>query len=164
MWEPPAIQKQKVLWLLTFAPTLYRTVEWIWWVDARLVMMIFVKMGASFLTVSFGGGGCLQYEPELFPGLIYRMKQPKIVLLIFVSGKIVLTGAKVYAPLTLGQWFMVLVAWSVNGAICWACGVTTWEFIMSSINHSQSGGRRVLSCLCDSLIHWRSWGRVQALF
>ena len=37
----------------------------------------------------------LQYEPELFPGLIYRMKQPKIVLLIFVSGKIVITGAKV---------------------------------------------------------------------
>lgn len=35
------------------------------------------------------------YEPELFPGLIYRMIQPKIVLLIFVSGKIVLTGAKV---------------------------------------------------------------------
>jgi TATA-box binding protein (TBP) (component of TFIID and TFIIIB) len=38
----------------------------------------------------------VQYEPELFPGLIYRMKQPKIVLLIFVSGKIVLTGAKVH--------------------------------------------------------------------
>lgn len=37
----------------------------------------------------------VQYEPELFPGLIYRMKQPKIVLLIFVSGKIVITGAKV---------------------------------------------------------------------
>src|SRR5277367_1748676 len=36
-----------------------------------------------------------QYEPELFPGLIYRMVNPKIVLLIFVSGKIVLTGAKV---------------------------------------------------------------------
>ncbi|VDP75004.1 unnamed protein product [Echinostoma caproni] len=35
------------------------------------------------------------YEPELFPGLIYRMTKPKIVLLIFVSGKIVLTGAKV---------------------------------------------------------------------
>ena len=34
------------------------------------------------------------YEPELFPGLIYRMKDPKIVLLIFASGKIVLTGAK----------------------------------------------------------------------
>lgn len=34
------------------------------------------------------------YEPELFPGLIYRMVKPKVVLLIFVSGKIVLTGAK----------------------------------------------------------------------
>ena len=35
-----------------------------------------------------------QYEPELFPGLIYRMVTPKIVLLIFVSGKVVLTGGK----------------------------------------------------------------------
>eukprot|EP00794_Sanderia_malayensis_P020043 gene20043-22010_t len=35
------------------------------------------------------------YEPELFPGLIFRMVKPRIVLLIFVSGKVVLTGAKV---------------------------------------------------------------------
>lgn len=34
------------------------------------------------------------YEPEIFPGLVYRMMEPKIVLLIFVSGKLVLTGAK----------------------------------------------------------------------
>lgn len=34
------------------------------------------------------------YEPELFPGLIYRMVKPRVVLLIFVSGKVVLTGAK----------------------------------------------------------------------
>lgn len=34
------------------------------------------------------------YEPELFPGLIYRMQSPKVVLLIFVSGKLVVTGAK----------------------------------------------------------------------
>jgi transcription initiation factor TFIID TATA-box-binding protein len=34
------------------------------------------------------------YEPELFPGLIYRMMKPKVVMLIFVSGKIVITGAK----------------------------------------------------------------------
>nr|XP_044607727.1 TATA box-binding protein-like 2 isoform X2 [Equus asinus] len=34
------------------------------------------------------------YEPELFPGLIYRMVNPRVVLLIFVSGKVVLTGAK----------------------------------------------------------------------
>ncbi len=34
------------------------------------------------------------YEPEQFPGLIYRMDDPKVVLLIFSSGKIVCTGAK----------------------------------------------------------------------
>jgi transcription initiation factor TFIID TATA-box-binding protein len=44
--------------------------------------------------LSYSHGNHSSYEPELFPGLIYRMKSPKIVLLIFVSGKIVLTGAK----------------------------------------------------------------------
>jgi len=34
------------------------------------------------------------YEPEQFPGLIYRMEEPKIVILIFTSGKLVITGAK----------------------------------------------------------------------
>ncbi|KAL3267097.1 hypothetical protein HHI36_011237 [Cryptolaemus montrouzieri] len=34
------------------------------------------------------------YEPELFPGLIYRMIKPRIVMLIFVNGKIVFTGGK----------------------------------------------------------------------
>ena len=34
------------------------------------------------------------YEPELFPGLIYRMIVPKITFLIFASGKIVITGAQ----------------------------------------------------------------------
>jgi len=38
--------------------------------------------------------GLISYDPELFPGLILRLINPKIVLLIFVSGKIVLTGAK----------------------------------------------------------------------
>jgi len=34
------------------------------------------------------------YEPEQFPGAIYRMKEPKVVILIFASGKLVITGAK----------------------------------------------------------------------
>lgn len=33
------------------------------------------------------------YEPEQFPGLIYRVDVPKVVFLIFASGKIVCTGA-----------------------------------------------------------------------
>ncbi|ORX36236.1 hypothetical protein BD324DRAFT_642473 [Kockovaella imperatae] len=45
--------------------------------------------------LAFSHGAFSSYEPELFPGLIYRMMKPKVVLLIFVSGKIVLTGAKV---------------------------------------------------------------------
>ena len=36
----------------------------------------------------------VMYEPEQFPGLIYRMKEPKTVLLLFASGKLVCTGAK----------------------------------------------------------------------
>ena len=34
------------------------------------------------------------YEPEQFPGLVYRMRDPKTVVLIFGSGKIVIAGAK----------------------------------------------------------------------
>lgn len=40
------------------------------------------------------------YEPELFPGLIYRLAHPRVVLLIFVSGKVVITGAKKETDLT----------------------------------------------------------------
>ena len=36
----------------------------------------------------------VMYEPEQFPGLIYRMSDPKTVLLAFSSGKIVCTGGK----------------------------------------------------------------------
>ncbi|KAL7721831.1 TATA-box-binding protein 1 [Entamoeba marina] len=35
-----------------------------------------------------------QYEPEVFPGLVYRMVVPKVTLLVFSTGKVVLTGAK----------------------------------------------------------------------
>jgi len=34
------------------------------------------------------------YEPEQFPGLIHRMVEPKTVILLFSSGKLVCTGAK----------------------------------------------------------------------
>jgi len=34
------------------------------------------------------------YEPEQFPGVIHRMVDPKVVILIFASGKLVCTGGK----------------------------------------------------------------------
>ncbi len=36
----------------------------------------------------------MMYEPEQFPGLIYRMDEPKTVMLLFSSGKLVCTGTK----------------------------------------------------------------------
>jgi transcription initiation factor TFIID TATA-box-binding protein len=41
------------------------------------------------------------YEPEQFPGLIYRMDDPKVVILIFASGKLVITGAKKEAEVSI---------------------------------------------------------------
>jgi transcription initiation factor TFIID TATA-box-binding protein len=38
--------------------------------------------------------GKTMYEPEQFPGLIYRMDEPKVVISLFASGKLVCTGAK----------------------------------------------------------------------
>lgn len=36
----------------------------------------------------------VEYEPEQFPGLVYRIKDPRAAALIFSSGKIVCTGAR----------------------------------------------------------------------
>ncbi len=40
------------------------------------------------------GGGKVEYEPEQFPGLVYRIDEPKVVVLLFGSGKLVCTGAR----------------------------------------------------------------------
>lgn len=36
----------------------------------------------------------IEYEPEQFPGMVYRITEPKVAMLLFSSGKIVCTGAK----------------------------------------------------------------------
>ena len=43
-----------------------------------------------------------EYEPEQFPGLVYRLSDPKVVLLLFGSGKVVCTGAKTADQALLG--------------------------------------------------------------
>ncbi len=42
-----------------------------------------------------------EYNPEQFPGLVMRIKEPKTSALIFSSGKIVCTGAKSIAKVKL---------------------------------------------------------------
>ena len=34
------------------------------------------------------------YDPEQFPGLVYRLDEPDVVALLFGSGKLVITGGK----------------------------------------------------------------------
>jgi len=36
----------------------------------------------------------VEYEPEQFPGLVYRLQDPRVAMLLFGSGKIVCTGAR----------------------------------------------------------------------
>lgn len=36
----------------------------------------------------------VEYEPEQFPGLVYRLDEPSVVVLFFGSGKVVVTGGK----------------------------------------------------------------------
>ncbi|KAL2932346.1 TATA-box-binding protein [Bienertia sinuspersici] len=52
------------------------------------------------VALSFSLSLSLVYEPELFPGLIYRMKQPKIVLLIFVREETYTAFENIYPVLT----------------------------------------------------------------
>ncbi len=40
-----------------------------------------------------------EYEPEVFPGLVFRLEEPKTVVLLFVSGKGVCAGAKSMADI-----------------------------------------------------------------
>jgi len=48
----------------------------------------------------------IEYEPEQFPGLVYRISDPKIVALLFSSGKIILTGGKTMDEVVRGVAFL----------------------------------------------------------
>jgi len=51
------------------------------------------ELNLSEVAVSLGLEN-VEYEPEQFPGLVYRIKEPKVALLLFGSGKIVCAGAR----------------------------------------------------------------------
>ena len=40
----------------------------------------------------------VKYQPEVFPGLVYKLKEPKTATLIFRTGKMVCTGSKSERP------------------------------------------------------------------
>src|SRR5436853_6070091 len=49
------------------------------------------ELDLQAIALALGGA---EYEPEQFPGLIYRLKEPKTATLLFRSGKVVCTGAR----------------------------------------------------------------------
>jgi transcription initiation factor TFIID TATA-box-binding protein len=63
--------------------------------DLRVVNMVAsASLGGKVDLEAVSMLGKTMYEPEQFPGLIYRMDEPKVVILIFASGNLVCTGAK----------------------------------------------------------------------
>lgn len=51
------------------------------------------NLNLNTIVIAFGMEN-VEYEPEVFPGLVYRLESPKVVVLIFSSGKLVITGGK----------------------------------------------------------------------
>ena len=49
------------------------------------------QLDLQAIALALGGA---EYEPEQFPGLVYRIDEPKVVVLLFGSGKLVCTGAR----------------------------------------------------------------------
>ena len=51
------------------------------------------ELNLSEVAISLGLEN-VEYEPEQFPGLVYRIKEPRVAMLLFGSGKIVCAGAR----------------------------------------------------------------------
>ena len=51
------------------------------------------KINLSVMAITLGLDK-VEYEPEQFPGLVYRLNEPKVVVLLFSSGKMVCTGSR----------------------------------------------------------------------
>lgn len=60
----------------------------------NIVASVSVEYPLKLYEMSQEHGANVSYEPELFPGLVLRISRPKVVFLLFRSGKIVITGAK----------------------------------------------------------------------
>jgi len=64
--------------------------------NPQIQIVNLVASGDLYLNIDLNMAAVLleyaMYEPEVFPGLILRMKEPKAVFLIFSTGKIVCTG------------------------------------------------------------------------
>jgi len=65
----------------------------------NIVASVGVLHPIKLYELSQANGANVSYEPEMFPGLVLRISNPKVVFLLFRSGKIVITGAKSMAAI-----------------------------------------------------------------
>eukprot|EP00924_Labyrinthula_sp_SR-Ha-C_P002495 maker-scaffold_16-snap-gene-6.29-mRNA-1 protein AED:0.01 eAED:0.01 QI:386/1/1/1/1/1/2/50/199 len=61
---------------------------------SNMVGLFDCKFPIRLETFALEHGHFAHYEPEVFAGMVYKLLNPKATLLIFVSGKVVITGAK----------------------------------------------------------------------
>lgn len=60
----------------------------------NIVASVSVEFPLKLYQLANDHGPYVSYEPTLFPGAVLRVQNPKVVFLLFRSGKIVITGAK----------------------------------------------------------------------
>jgi transcription initiation factor TFIID TATA-box-binding protein len=54
----------------------------------------------EFVYAAHRSGKIVEYEPDQFPGAVYRMEDPQVAFLIFATGKLVCAGAKAEEEMT----------------------------------------------------------------
>jgi len=79
----------------------------------------------------------VEYEPEQFPGLVYRLEEPRVVILLFSSGKLVCTGARRPADVELA---VQKVTKELQGA-----GLLRWERSRTNASAGRTLGKSVPS-------------------
>jgi len=60
----------------------------------NIVASAYIPYALMLKEISEAYGTYVSYEPDLFPGLVFRTTNPQLVFLLFRSGKIVITGAR----------------------------------------------------------------------
>ena len=62
----------------------------------ELMFFMFMKLNLNYLALELEN---TEYEPEQFPGLVYKLVNPTATFLLFSNGKLVCTGTKNRAQL-----------------------------------------------------------------
>ena len=73
----------------------YPEVKWTDYKISNMLASSYIGFRVNLEGLAIEHANFSNYEPEIFPGLVYKMLDPKVTLLIFVSGKVVLMGKSI---------------------------------------------------------------------